>query len=53
MHDAANDAPARSTPRTSVGNCGLIRAHCAPLNQDKFLLIFLPQHDTVLSEPKD
>src|SRR6476659_2645441 len=30
---------ARSTPRTSVGKCGSIRAHCSSLSQNKFLLI--------------
>src|SRR5208282_5367365 len=33
---------ARSTPRTSVGNCGSIRAHCSSLSQNSFLLINLP-----------
>ena len=26
-----------STPRTSVGKCGSIRAHCSSLSQNKFL----------------
>src|SRR4051794_18233938 len=30
---------ARSTPRTSVGKCGSIRAHCSSLSQNRFLLI--------------
>jgi hypothetical protein len=30
---------ARSTPRTSVGRCGAIRAHCASLSQNRFLRI--------------
>src|SRR5258705_1035187 len=29
----------RSTPRTSVGKCGSIRAHCWSLSQNRFLLI--------------
>jgi hypothetical protein len=28
-----------STPRTSVGKCGSIRAHCASLSQNKFLCV--------------
>src|SRR5258705_4918609 len=28
---------ARSTPRTSVGKCGSIRAHCSSLSQNRFL----------------
>src|SRR6478672_13369380 len=27
----------RSTPRTSVGKCGSIRAHCSSLSQNRFL----------------
>src|SRR5947209_1651023 len=30
---------ARSTPRTSVGKCGSIRAHCSSLSQNRFLLM--------------
>src|SRR6266404_9014913 len=30
---------ARLTPRTSVGKCGSIRAHCSSLSQNRFLLI--------------
>src|SRR6266705_1254193 len=30
---------ARLTPRTAVGKCGWIRAHCSSLSQNRFLLI--------------
>jgi hypothetical protein len=30
---------ARSTPRTSFGKCGSIRAHCSSLSQNRFRLI--------------
>src|SRR6266436_3263489 len=30
---------ARLTPRTSVGKCGSLRAHCSSLSQNRFLLI--------------
>src|SRR2546425_12657251 len=30
---------ARLTPRTSVGKCGSIRAHCSSLSQNRFLLM--------------
>ena len=36
----------RSTPRTSFGNRGSIRAYCFSFNQNKFLLIFLPQYES-------
>jgi hypothetical protein len=41
MHDAADDAAIvhRFTPRTSVGKCGSIRAHCSSLSQNSFPLM--------------
>jgi hypothetical protein len=38
----------RATPRTSLGKCGSIRAHCASLSQNKCLLIgFFPRYESM------